>query len=200
MLACCGTSHRSAPRTWGLTVGVAAAAVKSDSEAVRAVECAVGAGDPDRTAADNRQFVDAVLWVLRSGARWSDLPERYGKFKPVHKRFIRWAGKGVWEPIFALGVPEGTEHQGSPCRRRPRPSGPVHPDPGQAHDVTQALALHCRIRPRHSTARGARSVHVPTSVHSGPPTPGAVTTFTPQISMRPGARGSLITMKPLRIE
>jgi putative transposase len=58
------------------------------------------AGDPGRTAADNRLFVNAVLWVLRSGARWSDLPERYGKFKTVHKRFTRWARAGVWERVF----------------------------------------------------------------------------------------------------
>src|SRR3954447_10690884 len=59
-------------------------------------------GDPGRTAADNRLFVNAVLWVLRSGARWSDLPERYGKYKTVHKRFMRWAEKGVWERLFTV--------------------------------------------------------------------------------------------------
>ena len=59
------------------------------------------AGDPGRTAADNRLFINGVLWVLRSGARWSDLPERYGKYKTVHKRFTRWARAGVWEGIFA---------------------------------------------------------------------------------------------------
>jgi SNF2 family DNA or RNA helicase len=49
-----------------------------------------------RTAANNRLFVDAVLlfvdaalWVLRSGARWHDLPKRYGKYKSVHARFMR---------------------------------------------------------------------------------------------------------------
>jgi len=59
-------------------------------------------GDPGRAGADNRLFVNAVLWVLRSGARWSDLPERYGKYKTVHKRFMRWAAKGVWERLFKV--------------------------------------------------------------------------------------------------
>lgn len=57
-------------------------------------------GDRGRTALDNRNFVNGVLWVLRSGARWSDLPERYGKWKTVHKRFTRWAKSGVWEKVF----------------------------------------------------------------------------------------------------
>ena len=57
-----------------------------------------------RTAADNRAFVNGVLWVLRSGARWSDLPERYGKYKTVHKRFARWAMRGVWDQVFRILV------------------------------------------------------------------------------------------------
>jgi transposase len=58
------------------------------------------ASDPGRTGVDNRLFVNAVLWVIRSGAHWHDLPERYGKYKSVHKRFTRWAKAGVWERIF----------------------------------------------------------------------------------------------------
>lgn len=58
-------------------------------------------GDRGRTAQDNRNFVNSVLWILRSGARWSDMPEdRYGNYKTAHKRFTRWAQKGIWEKVF----------------------------------------------------------------------------------------------------
>jgi len=59
------------------------------------------AGDPGRTAADNRLFVNGVLWILRSGAHWCDLPERYGNWKTAHKRFSRWSRSGVWDRVFA---------------------------------------------------------------------------------------------------
>ena len=49
---------------------------------------------------DDRCVLSGTCWVLRSGARWSDLPERYGKWKSVHKRFTRWAKSGVWERLF----------------------------------------------------------------------------------------------------
>lgn len=58
------------------------------------------ASDPGRVAVDKRSFVNGVLWVLRSGARWSDLPPRYGAYKSAHKRFTRWAAKGIWEQVF----------------------------------------------------------------------------------------------------
>ena len=57
--------------------------------------------DPGRTGGDNRLFVNGCLWVLRSGAHWRDLSERYGKWKTLHKRFSRWAKAGVWDEVFA---------------------------------------------------------------------------------------------------
>ena len=61
----------------------------------------LAAGDPGRSGQDNRLFVNGVLWVLRSGAHWHDVPERYGKWKTLHQRFRRWSKAGVWERIFA---------------------------------------------------------------------------------------------------
>lgn len=58
------------------------------------------AGDPGRTGSDNRLFINGCLWVLRSGAHWRDLPERYGKWKTVHKRFSRWCHASIWEKVF----------------------------------------------------------------------------------------------------
>jgi len=44
-------------------------------------------------------MVNAILWVLRSGAPWRDLPEHYPKWKSVHTRFLRWSKRGVWERV-----------------------------------------------------------------------------------------------------
>ena len=49
------------------------------------------------TAADNRVFVEAVLYRYRAGIPWRDLPERFGDWKIVHQRFSRWAKSGVFE-------------------------------------------------------------------------------------------------------
>lgn len=49
------------------------------------------------TAADTRQFVEAVLWLGRTGASWRDLPSPLGYWHQVYVRFARWRDKGVWE-------------------------------------------------------------------------------------------------------
>ncbi len=68
------------------------------------------AEDPGRTSADNRLFIEAVMWIAKTGAPWRDLPSEYGKWSNVHKRFIRWAKKGVWQMIFnTLAVDADTE-------------------------------------------------------------------------------------------
>ena len=58
-------------------------------------------------AADNRLFVDAVLWVARTGAAWRDLPDRFGNWNSAWRRFDRWARAGVWQRVFeALQDPD----------------------------------------------------------------------------------------------
>jgi len=60
------------------------------------------AGDPGAIAHDNRLFVEAVLWIARTGAPWRDLPVEFGKWFTVYTRFWRWAQKGVSERIFKM--------------------------------------------------------------------------------------------------
>src|SRR5215468_4352226 len=48
---------------------------------------------------DHRMVVNGMIWILRSGAPWRDLPERYGKWTTVYSRFQRWSKAGVWEKV-----------------------------------------------------------------------------------------------------
>src|SRR5437660_9893493 len=57
-------------------------------------------GDKGRHGEDNRLFVDAVLWLVRAGAPWRDLPKEFGNWNSVFQRFRRWAKKGVWKSLF----------------------------------------------------------------------------------------------------
>ncbi|MCV6637999.1 IS5 family transposase [Candidatus Albibeggiatoa sp. nov. NOAA] len=52
------------------------------------------------TAKDSRVFVEAVLWIARTGSPWRDLPEEYGYWHRVYVRYNRWSHKGLWDKMF----------------------------------------------------------------------------------------------------
>jgi transposase len=54
-----------------------------------------------RPALDHRVVMNGILWVLRTGAPWRDLPERYGKWTTIYSRFQRWRKQGVWDRILS---------------------------------------------------------------------------------------------------
>ena len=49
---------------------------------------------------DDRRVLNGIFWVLRSGAPWRDLPERFGPRTTCYNRFVRWRKLGVWDRIF----------------------------------------------------------------------------------------------------
>lgn len=59
-------------------------------------------GDSGRSGNDNRLFVEAVLWVGRTGSPWRDLPVEFGPWNSAYVRFARWSDKQVWHKVFAV--------------------------------------------------------------------------------------------------
>jgi len=54
-----------------------------------------------RPAQEHRRLLNGILWVLRTGAPWRDMPERYGKWTTIYSRFQRWRKSAVWDKMFA---------------------------------------------------------------------------------------------------
>ena len=81
-------------------------------------------------AKDNRTFINAVFWVLRTGSPWRDLPPDYGHWSNVHRRFIRWRDKGVWEKLMEILIDS--------------------PD----YEWLMIDALHCKVHPHGTGAVG----------------------------------------------
>ena len=46
---------------------------------------------------DSRAVLNGILWILRSGAQWYQMPERYPPYRTCHRRFQRWVRDGTWE-------------------------------------------------------------------------------------------------------
>jgi len=59
----------------------------------KATDCGV-------TAKDNRLFLEAVLWIARTGSPWRDMPREYGHWHRVYVRYNRWSQKGIWQRFF----------------------------------------------------------------------------------------------------
>ena len=80
-------------------------------------------------AENNRRFINAVFWILRTGAPWRDLPPDYGDWKNTHRRFCRWRDKRVWENILEIlaGDPdyEWLMIDASHCKVHPHAAGAV---------------------------------------------------------------------------
>lgn len=115
------------------------------------------AGHVGVTARNNRLFVDAVLYRYRTGIPWRDLPEKYGDFRNVHRRFSRWAEKGIWAKLLSVLTQEAdTEYvmiDSTVVRAHQHSAGAVGRDPNQ-----QAIGR----------SRGGLSIHALTDALGNP--------------------------------
>lgn len=55
-----------------------------------------------RPSRPHRKIIEGILWVLRTGAPWRDLPARYGPWSSCYNRFNRWASQGIWQNIWEV--------------------------------------------------------------------------------------------------
>ena len=135
--------------------------------------CLGKASDPGRTGGDARLFIEAVLWIARTGSPWRDLPEVFGNWNTVFKRFRHWVKADVFKRIFdalsgdpdlEFAMVDGTivkvhrHGQGAKGGLRARPSaspeGLDHQDPRADRRARQPGAL--RAAPRAALRHGGR--------------------------------------------
>lgn len=78
-------------------------------------------------AQDNRLCINAVFWIVRTGAPWRDLPSEYGGWSNTHRRFIRWRDAGIWEKLLEVLIDEPDDEwlmiDASHCQVHPHAAG-----------------------------------------------------------------------------
>lgn len=77
-----------------------------------AIEPLLPAGPGRPSEKGDRNFIDAVLWIAKTGAPWRDLPGRFGPWKTIYNRFHRWANRDVWLLIFRAAAASDEEVAG----------------------------------------------------------------------------------------
>ena len=75
------------------------------------VEREPGKRGQGRPPEDNRNVINGILWRLRTGAPWRDVPEKYGNWNSIYRRFRRWSACGVWESV-AIALAETMSESG----------------------------------------------------------------------------------------
>src|SRR6266567_3505269 len=116
---------------------------------------------PGRPNADHRTVLNGILWKIRTGAPWRDVPDRYGSWHTLYSRFRRWRLAGIWDQLFeavqrqadAAGQVDWTVHfvDGSVIRAHQHAAGAKG---GTQHRKRSATAR-AAFRPRCMSARKA---------------------------------------------
>ena len=127
-------------------------------------------GRPNR---DHRTVVNGILWRLKTGAPWRDLPERYGNWQTVYSRFRRWQRAGVWGRILAAlqaaGDAEGrldwSLHfvDGTTVRAHPHAAGAKKGAPRANRRTRPSAARGAASRPSSTSAPSAAAGRSPSS-------------------------------------
>jgi hypothetical protein len=93
----------AADGTDGLAVVLRSGAVDLTDERWARVVAVLGEERPSvgRAPREHRELLDAILWVMRAGSRWEDLPERFGSWRTAYSRYVRWRAAGRWDQFLA---------------------------------------------------------------------------------------------------
>lgn len=115
---------------------------------------------------DHRRVLNGILWVLRTGAPWRDLPERYGPWQTCYDRFRRWQRDGTWQSIFERAIAmgdavgqvewEGCALDGSYIKAHPDAAG-ARRAPARADTVSKDADTVSEDKVSHSPSAGVKA-------------------------------------------